>query len=139
MIRSLSDLRLSGERKPIELNLPHAGKQLNETTIAERGANHDIGRSSAACAQVDEREQESGQGESAETERRWVGNLLVLDLFVNTRLEATTEGGQGGGLVGFGTSERIATIIVRFTLGVRGGRSLLAIDLLVVGRHLDVD
>ena len=76
------------------MHLPHASKQLYQSTIAESNTDHQIGCTQPSCPHIDQAQDEGGQGESAQTEGCWVGNVAVLDLFVETRLEFTSEGRQ---------------------------------------------
>lgn len=76
------------------IHLPHASKQLYQSTIAKSNTDHQIRCTQPSCSHIDQAQDEGGQGESAQTEGCWVGNVAVLDLFVETRLEFTTEGRQ---------------------------------------------
>lgn len=76
-------------------NIPHASKQLNETTVTESKTNNDVRAGDIQGSHVDGAQDESGEGESAEAERRRIGELATLDGLVQTRLELTTEGRQG--------------------------------------------
>ena len=72
-------------------NLPHARQELNNTTIAEGKRDGNVGDVHASCSEVDKREHEGCQGESAETERCRVGKLAVLVVPVKTWLELSAE------------------------------------------------
>lgn len=76
------------------MHLPHASKQLYQSTIAKSNTNHEIRCTQPSCPHIDQAQDEGSQGESAQTEGRWVGYVAVLDLFVETRLEFTPEGRQ---------------------------------------------
>ncbi len=76
------------------MHLPHASKQLYQSTIAKSNTNHQIRCTQPSCPHIDQAQDEGGQGESAQTEWCWVGNVAVLDLFVETGLEFTSEGRQ---------------------------------------------
>lgn len=73
------------------LYVPHAGQQLDQTTIAESQRNDDVGHPDVSRAQVDQAEHEGGQGEGAQPERCRVGEFAAFDRSVETRLELTTE------------------------------------------------
>lgn len=75
-------------------NIPHARTQLNEAAIAKGSADDDVGLGDVGGPHVDAAQHESGQRESAEAQRRRVGELAVLDR-VATGLGLTTEGRQG--------------------------------------------
>ena len=71
-------------------NIPHAGKQLHQSTVTESKRNNQTGRSNVSCLDIDQRQHKCGEGESAETQRRWVGKATVWRP-VETRLELSTE------------------------------------------------
>jgi hypothetical protein len=85
--------------------IPHAGEQLDKTTVAERQGDDYVGRRDIPCAHVDKTQDESSEGESAQAEGGGIGELAALDRLVQTGLELTTEGGQGG-LCGVDVGER---------------------------------
>lgn len=95
--------------------LPHTSQQLDETTVAESSANNDVRVLKAAGSQVDAGQDESGQGESAETERSRVGELGGRRL-VKTGLEVTTEGRESDRVACIDMGERVATVIVGLAL-----------------------
>lgn len=72
--------------------VPHAGEQLAETAIGESRGNDDAGGSNTSRLQVDERKDEGRESESAQAERRRVGELALRDRSEGTGLELTTEG-----------------------------------------------
>lgn len=145
--------RLIINSEPTEIrNIPHASQKLDETAVSESSANNDVRLRETASSQVDERQDESGQGESAETERSRVGELAALGGLVETGLEFTTEGGKTDGVPSVDVSQRVAAVVVRLALlGVTGGmvevvgvaidrrrldRLLVDLVLLLRGRHL---
>ena len=71
--------------------IPHASKELNETTVAECQRNDDVWVAETQCAQVDQGEDECSQSEGRETERSRIGELPALLRLVETRLEITTK------------------------------------------------
>ena len=86
------------------MHVPHASKQLHQSTVAKGDTHNQVWRAQAACTHVDQTEDEGSEGESAEAEGSRIGDTTILDLLVETRLEFTTEGRQtiaiaGGGLV----------------------------------------
>ena len=74
------------------MNAPHASKQLDKTAVAVSRRNDNVGHGNTASLKVDEGQEERGQGESAETKWRGVGELAVADISEQTRLEFTTKG-----------------------------------------------
>lgn len=75
-------------------HVPHAGQQLHQPPIAERNTDDQTRRGQASRAHVDQAQDEGGQGEGAETQRRRVGDASVFDLLVETRLELSSKGGE---------------------------------------------
>lgn len=59
-------------------NSPHTSQKLDQTTISKSGADDNTRARDSASSQVDQRQDEGGQGESGETERRGVGELALL-------------------------------------------------------------
>ena len=76
------------------MHLPHASQQLYQSTVAKSYTDHQIRCTQPPCPHIDQAQDEGGQGESAQPEGCWVGNVAVLDLFVETGLEFTSEGRQ---------------------------------------------
>lgn len=74
--------------------IPHAGKQLNDTTVGKGRPDDDVGLGDVTGAHVDAAQHEGGEGEGAEAQRGRVGKLAVLDGAVQAGLEFTSEGGQ---------------------------------------------
>ena len=72
--------------------LPHACQKLNQSTIAESDAHHQIGLAQPTCAHIDQTQHKCCQCESAQTQGSGIGNFAVLDLLVQTRLEFTSKG-----------------------------------------------
>jgi len=98
------------------LNIPHASKKLNKTTIRERSTNDKRRLRQAPCAHIDQREQERRQRESAQTQRRRVGELAALGALVGTGLEFTTEGRQTHRVARVDVRERVAAVVVGLAL-----------------------
>lgn len=92
--------------------IPHAGKKLAKTTVSKGRTNDNAWRGEASGTKVDERQQESRQGETAETERSWVGELALLVDLVETWLELTTKGSETRRVAGVDVGERVASIVV---------------------------
>jgi len=114
-------------------NIPHASKQLDQTTIGESGTNDHVGLSDVLSAHVDSAQHESGEGESAQAERSRVTELAALNGLVQTGLELTTEGRETG-LVGVDLSQRaIAEASGSPCSGVLLSRHLGLDDVAVVG------
>src|SRR6266480_2055615 len=78
-------------RRTRDFYLPHACTQLNETTISESKTNNNVWLPKVANTHVDERQDESCQGESAQAERSGVGEFTLCGWLVKTWLELTTE------------------------------------------------
>lgn len=114
-----SKVRMNGAR-----HIPHAGEQLNETSIPVGKSNNETRRANAFCVDVDQRQDESRESESTETERSRVGELAVR-WAVETRLEITTEGSKAHlRIVGSDVGKRVATVVVGCSLP---GESTVAI------------
>lgn len=77
-----------------EDNLPHAGKQLNKTTIAESETNDHVGLGNVSSSHVDGAQDKGGEGESGQTKRGRIGKPARFDGFVETWLELSSEGRQ---------------------------------------------
>ena len=99
------------------LNLPHASAQLNQTTISKRRANNDTGLRDIQDLHLNTSQDKGSQGETAKTQRTWVGELAVLDRLPETRLELTTESWE--------TSLRSVNLRQRTEASVVGARGLL--------------
>lgn len=65
-------------------HLPHTGKKLNETTVCVGGADHDTWYTDASALYIDHAENEGGEGETAETERSWIGEFPEFGFWVQT-------------------------------------------------------
>lgn len=74
-----------------EQDVPHAGEELDETSVSEGEGDGDVGRSDAASVEVDARKDEGREGESRKTQWRWVGELSVLVGLPQSGLERATE------------------------------------------------
>lgn len=102
-------------------HFPHAGKKLDKTTVGESSTDDERRLGDTTSAQVDERENKSGKGESAQTERSRVGELAVVDGPVETGLELTTKGWKTDGVAGVDVSQWVSTVVV--WLALSSGRS----------------
>ena len=91
--------------------VPHAGEELNKTTIGESNTDDNVGDVQVTGVKVDAREDEGSEGESAETQRSRVGELAFLDWAVETGLEFTTEGRQPGLSSGVDTSHGVVPAV----------------------------
>ena len=67
---------------------------MDQASVSKGQSDDYIGSTQAPCAHVDQAQDESGQGESAEAQGRRVGDATVLDLLVETGLELSSEGRQ---------------------------------------------
>lgn len=75
-------------------NIPHACKQLYQASVSKCKTNHYVGRTQTSRTHVDQAQDERGQGESAQAQRRRVGETTVFDLLVKARLELSSKGRQ---------------------------------------------
>jgi len=88
-------------------HVPHAGTQLDQSTISECGGNDKVRLIHGPRLHVDEGQDEGGQGEGGEAQGRRVGNAF-LGRGIETRLELTTEGLQRKiGVIGSNVSQRV--------------------------------
>ena len=75
----------------VNCDLPHASEKLNKTSIAKSQRDDDIVLFETTSTQVDQTQDESGQGKGGETERGGIGEFAILDSLVKTGLEFTSE------------------------------------------------
>lgn len=71
--------------------IPHASKKLYKTSVAKGQGKNKVVLLQPSCSQVDQTEDEGGQGEGGETQWSGIGEFSVLDSLVKTRLEFTTK------------------------------------------------
>merc|ERR1712118_380348 len=71
------------------------------------------------------------QGESAQAQRSWVGELAVLGRLVETWLEFTTESGQADGITSVDVRERVAAVVVRLAVTVGMVDAVCSVGLLL--------
>jgi hypothetical protein len=105
--------------------IPHASKQLNKTTVSESHRNDDIGFLDTPYTDVNERQDESRQGESAQSKGSGVGELALCSWFVKTRLKLTTECWESCRFTSVQVCEWVASIVVTSALF---GSEILPID-----------
>ena len=122
-------------------NLPHACDKLDETAIAKREGDDNVGGGEATGADVDQAEDEGGQGEGGQTERSGVAEFPLFHAAVQTRLEFTSEGGQQGQLPGLDVGKRTVAKLGRIDSGMaffggHVGGDLLGLDRAVGGCHV---
>ncbi len=131
-------------------NIPHARKQLHQSAVTIGQRNHDIGFGQVTSADVDQGQDEGGEGESAQTQRSWVGELSLCRGSVETRLELTAKGRESSGIPGVEVRQRVAAILMTSLLravhrgpggcsmiSARGSVVLLVeIGVCICGRHL---
>ena len=67
---------------------------MHQASVSKSNTDDEIGGSQPSGTHIDQAQDEGGQGESGEAQRRRVGDSTVLDLLVETRLEFTAEGRQ---------------------------------------------
>lgn len=120
-------------------NVPHASKQLDKATIAKSEGNDNIGSLDASGMHVDTGQDEGGQGESRETQRRRVGELAVLVGPPRTGLEGTA---KGLGVLADGHVAEVAMVVEgeavagSLSLGVDG--LLDTVGLLLIGSDVEL-
>ena len=135
--------------------LPHAGQQLDETTITISGGDNDVGRRDVTGFHVDGTQDECGEGESTQAQRSRIAELARVDRLVQTGLELTTEGTEvglgsvdmrqravtkaGGGARGLLRRHGVVQIgTITIAVGVLGRRPEILLQMLVLlGRHDD--
>ena len=126
----------SGTKGVANGHLPHTGEKLDKTTVGESGTNDERWGGDTASSQVDEGEDEGGQGESGETKRSWVGKLAVGGRLVETWLEFTTKGRKTDRVASVDVGERVSTVVVWLPLlggvGVGYTGMVVTIDAVVV-------
>lgn len=123
-------------------NVPHAGQELNQATITKSETDDDgIDTGQPSSVQVDQTEDERGQGESREAERSRVGEFATFDRLVETRLEFTTKGRKQSA---FG-STHVGQRAIAKASGIRGSSLFLVahassglVQLLLVGGRVAV-
>jgi hypothetical protein len=114
-------------------HIPHASKKLDETTVAESRRNDNVWLGDAACADVDEREDKGGEGESAETERSWVGKLATCGWLVETGLELSSEGWEPGRLPGVHMGQWVSSVVKGHTLMSGAGGGAIVVGVIMDG------
>ena len=92
--------------------VPHAGQELTQAAIREGRANDDIWLCQTARANVDQAQNKGRQSETAQAERRGIGELAVVGGPVETWLELTTKGWQASRIASVDVRERVPAIVV---------------------------
>ena len=87
-------------------NVPHARKQLNQTSIPKRQPDDDIRLRQSPCPNIDKTEHERRQRKSAQAQRRRVRKLSLRNALICTRLELSSKGGETSRLAGVDVRER---------------------------------
>merc|ERR1712225_140187 len=87
-----------------------------QSSVAESKRNNNIGLVNAANSNVDQRQDECGQGESTQSQRSRVGELALSGWLVETGLELSTESWEARTLASVHVSEGVSSIIIA-TLG----------------------
>lgn len=75
----------------LSCDLPHASEKLNQTSVAKSQGDDDVVLLETASTQIDETQDESGQGKGGKTERGGIGEFAILDSLVKTGLEFASE------------------------------------------------
>lgn len=128
-------------------DIPHASKQLHQTTITKSERDNNIRLLQPSHTDIDQRQHESRKSERAETEGSRVGEFATSGRLIQTRLEFTTESWEARRLSSVHVRERVAAVIVpalsRHAItdgsvvlrrGVCAIEPVLAVELLVQGR-----
>lgn len=76
---------------PKTRHVPHASKQLHQSTVSEGNTDNQVGRAQASSAHVDQAQHESGESESGKAQRCRIGEPTFLDALVETGLELSSE------------------------------------------------
>lgn len=84
-----------GDKK--KQNIPHAGAQLDQTTVSHRRTNHNVRLRDVPSTHLDTTQNEGSQSETEQTQRCRVRKLTLPGTLPQTRLHFTTERGQRGG------------------------------------------
>lgn len=94
-------------------HLPHAGQQLDETTVGVSQTDHNGGGRDAAGSGIDQTQDKGGESEGAETQGSRIGELSEAGL-VGRTLEGTARGGEHGGLLSIdgGTVGGTAAVLI---------------------------
>ena len=108
--------------------IPHAGQQLHQTAISKGKGDNDVGFEHISGLDVDEGQDEGGQGEGTQPQRGRIGNLAVGGGFVQTRLELSSKGGEPCRLASVEVGEGVATVVAI------DGSTILPIDAGCCGR-----
>jgi len=94
-------------------HVPHAGQQLDETTITVGKGYDNVGAVKTTCLDVDQGQNEGGEGEGRQTQGCRVGELAVRGP-VETRLEFTAKRCKAKiRVVGSNMCKRVAAIVIR--------------------------
>lgn len=75
-------------------DIPHAREQLHQTTVSKGKRDDDVGLRHPSRPHVDQTQDESGEGESGQSQRGRVGEFPILHRGVGTGLELTAKGRQ---------------------------------------------
>lgn len=130
----------SRKHKSPESDIPHASKQLDETTVTKGESDDNVRRSNAVGTQVDERQDESGKGKGTKTQGGRVGELSLLGALVETGLEFTTKGRKPDRVGSVGARERVAAVVVGLSDdGILGSLLDLRLCIVVLGELGVVD
>lgn len=117
--------------------VPHARKELDETTITESNCNDNVWLGNTSGLKIDEGEDEGGQRKSGETKRSWVGELALGSWLVKTWLELTTEGWEASRLSSVGVSQWVSAIVVCLVVAVPKCGVWVCIGVVAVGLVVD--
>lgn len=105
-------LEQNTENRCENINAPHASKKLDETAITKSERNDNVRSGDIPRLDIDKRQDKSGEGESRESERRWVGEF-VGRWPVQTGLELSSKGLKAEiWVVGRNVGQRVATVVV---------------------------
>jgi hypothetical protein len=93
------------------IHLPHACQELYQTTISKSKGHDNVWLKHIPGLDIDEGQDEGGQGESAQSQRGRVRELAMCGGPVQTRLELSTEGGEPSRFASVQVGERVAAIV----------------------------
>lgn len=104
-------------------NLPHARKQLDQSTITICKRHDNVRRRLSRSVHVQQAQDKRSQGKSRKTQGRRVREFTVLDRLEQPRLHFTSKSCQALtiGLGGVCASEGVAAVVIRATCGRSGG------------------
>ncbi len=101
--------------------IPHPREQLHQAAITKGEGEDDAWRRHVARVDVDQPEDEGGQGKGGQAHWRGIGELPCSGGSVKTGLGLTTEGRETNRVAGGGMGQRVSTIGPELMRGAAGG------------------